>query len=259
MNPLEVLNRLRANVPSPVQRFAGQVWNKIPTAINPFKTRQPTTALGRLGKGFNPLNPANALSIAATEAAMAIAGKTLPPEDRARVEYMTLGPKIGLFLNALDAGSAGVSPERERQLIEESERYFAQRSQPGGMQAAPTTRGPRVDTSTTQAQFYTPTPQQSARVVPVVAAAPPTPRPLSTQVLEAAKSEFAAPTGVSLSDFYQAQEQLGREMVASGALQQRMQETNLTGDALAEWARANPALAYREIIKRQKQPIPSVD
>ena len=48
-------------------------------------------------------------------------------------------------------------------------------------------------------------------------------------------------------------------MAATGELQQRMQESGLVGEGLAEWARANPALAYREIMKRQKQPMPSVD
>lgn len=34
---------------------------RIPTALNPFATQNPTTLLGRTGKFFNPLNPANAI------------------------------------------------------------------------------------------------------------------------------------------------------------------------------------------------------
>lgn len=259
MNPLDFLNRLKAGVPTPVQRLAGQIWRKLPVAVNPLRTRQPTTTLGRIGKELNPLNPRNAAILAATEAARAIAGKTLPPEEQARVEYMTLGPQIGTFLNILDAGVAGASPARERELIEQSNRYFAQRPLQTKTQAPLPQPGPRVDASTTQAQFYTRAPQQSPRVIPVVATAPPTPAPISSEARTAAQSGFAAPTNVNLSDFYRAQEQLGTQMAATGELQQRMQESGLVGEDLAEWARANPALAYREIMKRQKQPVPSVD
>lgn len=259
MNPLVLLSRLKAGVPTPVQRFAGQVWQKIPTAVNPFRTREPVTALGKLGKALNPLNPANALSIAATEAAMAVAGRTLSPEDKARVEYMTFGPQIGLFLNALDAGAAGATPERERQLIEESIRASARRPQPQRTQAAPAQPGPRVDPSTTQAQLYTTTPRQSPRVVPVTATVPPASRPIDAASLEAARLGVSVPKEVALADFYRAQEQLGSELIKSGELQNRMQEVGLMGTSLAKWAEKNPALAYREILKRQKQPIPSVD
>lgn len=259
MNPLDLLNQLKAGVPTPVQRLAGQIWRKVPTAINPLRTRQPTTTLGRIGKELNPLNPRNVAILAATEAARAIAGKTLPPEEQARVEYMTFGPQVGTFLNILDAGVAGASPARERELIEQSNRYFAQRPLQSKTQAPPPQPGPRVDASTTQAQFYTRAPQQSPRVIPVVATAPPTPSPISQAALTAAQTGFAAPSDIPLSDFYRAQEQLGTQMAATGELQQRLQESGLVGEGLAEWARANPALAYREIMKRQKQPMPSVD
>jgi hypothetical protein len=42
-----------------VSRMAGQAWSKLPVQLNPFRTAQPTTRLGQLGKALNPLNSAN--------------------------------------------------------------------------------------------------------------------------------------------------------------------------------------------------------
>lgn len=250
-----------SNIPKPVQRFAGQV--KLPTQLNPFATSTPTTRLGKVGKSINPLNPVNfraGLITAGLGKALEATGLARDPEIDLAFQLGTFNPLAGVAYLGLSGGTAGASPARERQLIEESNRYFAQRPlQTTTTQAPPPQPGPRVDASTTQAQFYTRAPQQSPRVVPVVAMAPPTQAPLSQDALVAAQSGFAAPTNVSLSDFYRAQEQLGSRMAETGELQQRMQETGLVGEALAEWARANPALAYREIMKRQKQIVPSVD
>lgn len=249
-----------SNIPKPVQRFAGQV--KLPTQLNPFATSAPTTRLGKVGKFINPLNPVNfraGLITAGLDKALEATGLARDPEIDLAFQLGTFNPLAGVAYLGLSGGTAGASPARERQLIEESNRYFAQRPLQSKTQAPPPQPGPRVDASTTQAQFYTRAPQQSPRVIPVVATAPPTPSPISQAALTAAQTGFAAPSDISLSDFYRAQEQLGTQMAATGELQQRMQESGLVGEGLAEWARANPALAYREIMKRQKQPMPSVD
>lgn len=263
MTPLDfiksVVSGASRSIPEPARRFAGQVFEKIPVSINPLRTRQPTTTLGRIGKEINPLNPRNVAILAATEAARAIAGKTLDPQGQARVEYMTFGPQIGTFLNILDAGSAGAAPARERQLIEESQRYFAQQALQNKTQAAPAKAGPRIDEATTQSQYHTTVPVQSARVIPATLTEPPAKPPVTPQAIAAAQTGFAAPGTVPLGQFYAAQEQIGGEMARTGELQRQLQEAGLTGEGLAEWAKANPTLAYREIMRRQKQPAPSVD
>lgn len=67
MNKLfqQLLQQAKVKVPQGVQSGAQQlqnIYNKIPTAINPFATRNPTTRLGQLGKTFNPLNPTNLIA-----------------------------------------------------------------------------------------------------------------------------------------------------------------------------------------------------
>ena len=249
-----------SNIPKPLRRFAGQV--KLPTQINPFATSTPTTRLGKLGKAVNPLNPLNvrnSLITAGLEKILETTGLTEDPDINAAFQIGLFSPLAGIATLGVSGGAAGAAPVRERQLIEQSEQYFASQAMQNKTQAPPPQPGPRVDASTTQSQFYTRAPQQSPRVVPVVATAPPTQASISQDTLAAAQSGFAAPTNVSLADFYGAQEQLGSQLAKTGELQQRLQESGLTGEGLSEWARANPALAYREIMKRQKQPTPSVD
>lgn len=81
-------------------------------------------------------------------------------------------------------------------------------------------------------------------------------RALSQEVLNAAQ-QYAAPTNISLSAFYEGQQQLGRSMAQSGELQRRLMElggaAGMTSDALSQWTKANPALAYRELLKLQER------
>lgn len=239
-----------------LMRFAGQV--KLPVALNPFQTRQPTTTLGRLGKELNPLNPRNAAILAATELARAVAGRTLDPEGQARVEYMTWGVLPGIAMNVVDAGAAGASSAREQELLAQSKQYFAQKGLQNPTQTPRPQPGPRVDAATTQAQYYTQAPQQSPRVVPMTPVAPPQPT-ISPAALSAARSSTAAPLSAPLAEFYSAQEQLGNQLVQTGELQRRLRQTGAVDDALMEWAKANPALAYRELLKREKHQTATVD
>lgn len=94
---------------------------EFPTALNPFKTRTPSSWLGRLGKDINPLNPLNARMIVLEEAIRAIAGRTLPQAQAddlsTRVGYFGFGPHLGLGLNILDAGpvASGELTEADRE------------------------------------------------------------------------------------------------------------------------------------------------
>jgi hypothetical protein len=81
-------------------------------------------------------------------------------------------------------------------------------------------------------------------------------RALSQEVLNAAQ-QYAAPTGIPLSSFYEGQQQLGRSMEQTGELQRQLKDlggaTGMSNEALMQWAQANPELAYRELMKLQRR------
>lgn len=267
MNRLNFLKALLSNagayIPGPAKRFAGEVFEKIPVAVNPIRTRQPTTTLGRLGKELNPLNPRNFAGIALAEAISNIANKTLPADAAARVEYLTYGPHLGLALNVLDAGGAGAAPMEEQQRIQESLQYFAAKERQKGNVAAQPAAGPRIDASTTQAiQTGAVAPKQSPVITPVTPTAPPTPV-ISQAAYGAAQAGFEAPGTLPLTEFYGAQKAIGQYAEQGGELQRRLKEAGgaagMSDAALMEWVQANPALAYRELVRREKRSAPSVD
>jgi hypothetical protein len=84
-------------------------------------------------------------------------------------------------------------------------------------------------------------------------------RSLSQEVLNAAQ-QYAAPTGVPLSSFYEGQQQLGRSMMQKGTLVNELQSlggaTGMDPTAFKQWAQANPGLAYRELLKLRQNPTP---
>ena len=123
--------------------------------------------------------------------------------------------------------------------------------------------GPRVDASTTQAiQLGAAAPRQSAPVIPVTPTAPPAPV-VSQAAYNAAIQGFQAPTDMPLSEFYAAQENIGRYAEQGGELQRRLKEAGagagMSDEALMTWAQKNPALAYRELVRREKKGGISVD
>lgn len=125
------------------------------------------------------------------------------------------------------------------------------------------TAGPRVDASTTQMiDIGSPAPRQAPRLVPVTPASPPDPV-ISQAAYTAAQTKFRAPTDIPLSEFYAAQKGIGQYAEQGGELQRRLKEAGgvagMSDAALMEWVRANPALAYRELVRREKRPMPSVD
>lgn len=79
-------------------------------------------------------------------------------------------------------------------------------------------------------------------------------RALSQEVLNAAQ-QYSAPTGIPLSSFYEGQQQLGRSMEQTGELQRQLMTlggaTGMSNQAFMDWAKANPELAYRELLKLQ--------
>lgn len=77
-------------------------------------------------------------------------------------------------------------------------------------------------------------------------------RSLSQEVLNAAQ-QYAAPTNVPLSAFYEGQQQLGRSMMQQGSLVSELQRLGaapgMAPENLKAWAQANPDLAYREFLR----------
>ncbi len=80
-------------------------------------------------------------------------------------------------------------------------------------------------------------------------------RALSQEVLNAAQ-QYSAPAGVSLSSFYEGQQQLGRSMMQKGTLVSELQSlgagAGMTPENLRTWATQNPDLAYRELLKLRR-------
>lgn len=266
MNPLDYLKSLAAGIakqaPAPVQRFAGQVWSKTPIAINPFRTRKPTTALGSIGKSLNPLNPANALFAVLPEVVRNITGDE---ELANRASYFSFGPQVGLALNVLDAGAAGAKTEmKEEQKLREALANFQRQQQQFAQKTPPPVIGPRVDASTTQMiDIGAPAPRQAPRLTPVTPAAPPTPV-ISQAAYTAAQTGFRAPIDIPLSEFYAAQRGTGAYAEQGGELQRRLKEVGgaagMTDEALMQWAQQNPDLALRELMKRERRGVmPTAD
>lgn len=226
---------------------------RFPIALNPFRTRIPTTRLGAIGKAINPLNPFNAAAIVLEETIRAVADKTLGPEAADRVGYFSMGPKIGAILNILDAGA--VNAKDDRRLIEESNRYFAAqkarsqpilsgpfpaRSQPvlsGPFPASPQPTSFVSSTPVAQASLQAVAPRSEPRSIPV----PSTPTP-STEEKNALATE------------YMKHELLGRSMAEGGELQRRLWEAGggagMTADNFMTWVESHPDIAYRELLKR---------
>lgn len=242
----QAIQTVRMAGQNPVVKSILSATDKIPVALNPLRTRTPTTLLGGVGKSVNPLNPFNAAALVSS----AIARKYLSPEDAQRVEYFGFGLQPGIVLNVLDAGAVNASEDQELQ------RYRTQFLQRANAEAAAKTNlgtptpppgaGNRVDASTPQIGNRQPAPAQSASVPQFTEAS-----------LQAANTSYEAPKNVPLSQFYGAQQALGRELEKTGELQRRLKESGaaagMTDAALMAWAQKNPGLAYRELVGRESR------
>jgi hypothetical protein len=215
---------------------------RIPVALNPFKTRVPTTRLGAFGKALNPLNPINAATMLLEEAVGGIVGKTLGPEARQRVEYFSLGLQPGLVLNILDAGAVSANQDQlvkqaQADYLREQKQQRAQQTRVGELQAPQQTRTSAVSPAAQRPVEETHSPV--SRQVPV------SPNPPQRREPE---------TMNELAQLYAEQYRKGREMEQGGELQRRLMEggavPGMTPEALMTWVEANPDLAYRLAEKR---------
>jgi len=215
---------------------------RIPVALNPFKSRTPTTRLGKFGKAINPLNPVNAATMLLEEAVGSIVGNKLGPEARQRVEYFGFGLQPGLVLNILDAGPVSanhdqLAKEAQAQYLREQKQRRAEQTRAAELEAPQQARSsagvPAVRRSVEESR--PPVSQQ-------VAADPNPPKQQEPEVLN------------ELGQMYAKQYRLGREMEQSGELQRRLMEggavPGMTPETLMSWVEANPDLAYRLAEKR---------
>lgn len=281
----------------------------LPTPINPFATRTPTTVPGKVGKFFNPLNPAGPFNLVntlnpfpgisagtrlasslgltgaaglGTSVAGGLAGYgalemlfpqgtadgTLEGKDAYLNNYMPFGGDSSLR----DAqGRIWAGKDYGFQSPASFNKLFggAQQTTPGGAPPPAPTLPPSVDPGSQAGQLTAPPTRPPAAPAapgaPVVlsnGAGDPRQRQrvkesqLAQDVLNAAQ-QYAAPAGVPLSSFYAGQQQLGRSMAQGGELQRRLKElggsAGMSDKALMDWAKQNPGLAYRELLKLQNR------
>ena len=225
----------------------------IPTYLNPFKSRTPTTKLGRVGKALNPLNPFNARAILIEEAVRAVAGKYLPADTQRRLEYFSFGPQVGVLANILDAGT--VNAQDDQKLIQESERIRRgmQRQKeieslsPAEIKAL--SRSPVVDRPAPPVTREVSAPAPS--YIPALSTQQPPPRSIPLT---------ASPTPVpeeqnELAIEYTKQNLLGKAMSEGGELQRRLFEAGggagMAPEDFMAWVGSNPGVAYREMLRRE--------
>jgi len=233
-----------------------------PTALNPFQTRTPASTLGKFGrainplnprnlaKQINPLNPTNLATVFLTEAILAATGKVLPEEAQNRLRYFSFGPQAGLALNILDAGRVGATTREEADLIKKYSQYNPNRDRVPVIPAAPIERSivPSAPTSTT---FAAPTArrQDTAQYVP------PRTEPRSVPVPATATATPPVEEVNELAMEYTKQGLLGKAMAKGGELQRRLFEAGggagMTPENFMSFVEANPAVAYREMLRRE--------
>jgi hypothetical protein len=226
---------------------------------------------------FNPLNPINA----GTAVVGLAANRFLPENLRDNAEAFMYGPTAGIIYSVFDQ-PAGATGKTDAQLIRESlaqnpnrqsvpQRPLDTLATLGGKEVA--WKGPDLGWQRTYSEgasppSFTPAPprdlnngwqagQTGSNMIPTGAGVPAkrpdvTNRPLSQEVLNSAQ-QYAAPASLPLPSFYAGQQQLGRSMEQTGELQRQLQElggaAGMSNDALMQWAKANPGLAYRELQK----------
>jgi hypothetical protein len=246
-----------------------------PTALNPLATRTPTTKLGKFGKAFNPLNPLNLVDMVNPAPGITVGARlasSLGLTGAAGLGTSVAGGLAGfgaleaLFPRGTADGTLVAATERgdfTPQIRRQDTQGFIDQSTLGALAPPPPTLPPPAGSPGLQAgQFTAPPGAPSAPGVVSNGAGVPAQRQnvqqrqISQDVLNAAQ-QYAAPTGVPLSSFYAGQQQLGRRMEQGGELQRQLRDlggaAGMSDQALMDWAKANPGLAYRELLKLKER------
>lgn len=226
--------------------------------LNPLTRAGTTTMRGGLG--------ANALNLLRDTVLVGAAEKFLPKEGQellntglaaeALIQIGRFNPHVAAaYYGLLEPLPAGATEQTmidlERKRYEQTRAEAAKEERTQAALGRPTPQpvaGNRVDASTRQTVGIRP--QQTAQLQ-----APARQIPLTAY--EAAVTTGVAPTTVPLSEFYRAQEHLGKYMEESGELQRRLKDIGgargMSDQALMDWTQKNPALAYREMYKLEKR------
>jgi hypothetical protein len=292
-----LLNQARGQITrmagtNPVVQGLVKVYNKIPVAINPIRTRTPTTQAGAWGKALNPLNPANA--------ALGIIG-TKVPEIPGSIPELLIGLQGSAPYsdNPYDNWKALRYKSREdmmnrvgQQMVREAampDPYMfwealgyksrqdmvnrvgvpAPRSatQPAKPAASPPATGLRL-AAPAEPAYRPPAPARTSYVAPSTPApqvpASSGPRPAQvTRVAQAPRTQLTQPAAApveqvpdsALAREY-AQQRRVAELLGAEEMVRRLNAarpmTTVGDEDLLTWADANPALAYREMLRRER-------
>lgn len=245
-NPLQIV-RMAGSLPGVRQLV--NLYNKIPTAVNPVRTRETTTLLGTFGKMINPLNPFIAIPTGASILLntdvdippmsvldlLGISGST-PQGDNKFDNWQRLGYKSKADM------IARVSAQEQK---ENPRPYQGPPVPPNLPRRNPTAATQGGSTEATQTR---PRPTRGAEPTGSAPPAPilPPPPPRTGTAATPAKSELA--------QIYAEQVRLGKELGAQEMVRRLTEARPMTtvneADLIA-WATQNPALAYREMLRRE--------
>lgn len=279
---------LQRQIQSGLQAKVGQVGSIYknlqglgPTAFNPLRTRTPTTLLGKVGKTFNPLNPANIGGMAVGGLVSGLFSENDPNKGNAELFAGMPGllPKIAAT-TILGATPAGVSDEQEANLIRQSNArsQFGKNYKVNGIEydvktgrainppanvfiPARSDSGliPPASTGSSQSNAAG-TPEQrhnvSQRAMIVDAlSAPPVGLPPGANIPANTMSSDAQLYPTELAARYGQEQAYGNELLKAGTLVPRLLEAGATPgiapENFAAWAKANPGLAVRLLGQAQ--------
>lgn len=225
------------------------LYNRIPTAVNPVRTRETTTVLGTLGKMVNPLNPLIAIPTGAS--VLLNTDIDIPPVSV--LDLLGISGSTpqgdGKFDNWQRLGYKSKADMIARVTIQE------QKENPKPHMGPPVPPNlPRRNTTpaaqegaagTTQTRSRPPRGAESLGSAPPAPILPPPPPRTGTAAVPA-KSELA--------QMYAEQVRLGKELGAQEMVRRLTEArpvTTVNETDLIAWATQNPALAYREMLRRE--------
>lgn len=253
-----LLKQYRTRVPEPVRRYLNPRLNPLSSVYDIAQLNSalmaPNAQTGAVIYGAGLINP----SVGSLAALSQLGGDT-PQGTRPYANWQRLGYKSEQDMR--DRIAAQIGRENAAALVGRlpaagfgSVRNFVppppaadpQVTAPvGSPRIAPQATNP-VDASTPRLTVQAP----KRSLAPVVA-------PIPQAAYEAAVTTGLAEGSVTPRDLYRAQEYYGRQMEESGELQRRLKDVGgaagMSDEALMAWAEKYPALAYREMLKRERR------
>ena len=244
---------------SPVVQQIVRTYNRIPVAVNPIRTRTPTTVKGAIGKALNPLNPMNA--------ALGVLGVTLPEVPTSVPELLFIQGSSPQTDDPYANWKALRYKSREDMINRVGQQMVREAALPGQPITPPPATGLRL-AAPAEPAFRPPAPAQTSYVrtsAPVVRASAPSAQrspqpasvaqPTSSQAAQVtAPVQAPAPEMSPLAKEY-AQQQRIAELLGAEEMVRRLNAarpmTTVSDEDILTWADANPALAYREMLRRE--------